>query len=469
MNLNELASADVEDSHHITEGAYDLQGPDTSQRNLDGAIESEPTERMVSYKGEYYPESKLREVCPYLANLGDTAFKLIVDAQIKAEENLSEVAHEKPATETRPEQVKLQKLEVKTPVPTPEYSRAEELILPAVSTTKAMDSIITPERLFNEPAMSSTTNPTQLERQPKTEATDTEQPLITVVAKKAEIPEKFYEVEPAEQDLTVAVAPKAHPDNENTQPKAPTAIEANSFALPEMVNKPLEAEEKSISPSSIGGESIQIVDADIDSGIIELPTVVEPVNEVITSQIMDFVTEADSAEEKPANVFMKFMENIPVPPEIPTLESIRQEANEIPVEEALVKVAMALESEPLETTAELSELIDEAQELIAECMALSGSEEVILSSAAIVKITEILSYLGYSEPEQAYEALCDSRNSIFIFDTFQHLGQLASKDNNQEFWQLFTGQQVIHLPAKRDYGKMLLRILGVRHSLLATT
>jgi hypothetical protein len=45
-----------------------------------------PGERMVTYKGETVPESKLREVCPYMAKLGEAAFKLAVNAHIKAEE-----------------------------------------------------------------------------------------------------------------------------------------------------------------------------------------------------------------------------------------------------------------------------------------------------------------------------------------------------------------------------------------------
>jgi hypothetical protein len=141
VDLDSLATAEV-----ANPPTYDLNPQSTTAEADDATPEDEPAEPMVPYKGQLYPESKLREVCPYLGGLGEAAYKLVVAAHIKAEAKAAEAASNQPPQKPEPAKVAKASLN-KTPEDKPAKQAVEsENILPIVEpTSKPRAPASTPE------------------------------------------------------------------------------------------------------------------------------------------------------------------------------------------------------------------------------------------------------------------------------------------------------------------------------------
>lgn len=396
----------------------------------------EQVERMVPYKGEYYPESKLRELCPHLASLGEVAYKLVVDAHIKAEEKTAEPSKEEPKQEPIKVPAGHQKPEAVTTKVAVEVPRAHEL-------TRSYPEQITDEIMVvsNESRHQNTQNliRTELPNEPikKIATPTTEKPELAII-------------ETDEQTLPTDSI--AEPDfNTNTidkidiNPVIPVAIDFQST-------------------KSITAEHLPTPDKAQDMVAEIKASEPEESAEAITEISVE--KEVFHVLEEPLDQFEQFMASIPEPLTPPTLEIIRAEADELPLDEAFAQIAQLIEATAPELTVELREIIATAYDEIMN-LAINELDDPILTPAIIEKTVILLRYIGYQNAEEVLELCMAERGIEFLADALRYLSQLNAEDNNQEFWQLFTAKKHYKLAARPRLGKMLLEVLGIQQLIIA--
>ncbi|MBA3758616.1 hypothetical protein H0X10_03230 [Candidatus Saccharibacteria bacterium] len=226
---------------------------------------------------------------------------------------------------------------------------------------------------------------------------------------------------------------------------------------------PVNIQEKMITePVSVEADEAIMSGPEIDSN--------EPGQDNVAPIITEDSAEIPTIKEAlTINRFVEFLASQPISSALPSLEAVQEVAGQLPVEETLVRMAAIIETTPLESTAELRELIVVTCEIIAECIELSDANEPVLTPEAIEKIIELLHHIGYKHAEEALESYLMRHDIEFLAQALRHLHLLSSQDINPEFWQFFTNNKYYVLPGKSRLGKMLLQLIGVHQLHLTNT
>jgi hypothetical protein len=388
-------------------GTIAAEAPVRAATELQPPVEPAPDERMVTYKGETVPVSQLREVCPYMAKLGDAAFKLAVNAHIAAEEKRVAAEPEKPAEQKQP--AKVEKAPETEPEAKPKIT-AERTVAPepkkraeAAPRPKLEEPVTVPadSEEKKEPGLAvleteskpEVAAPIMTERKessgPPAEAKQVTEPVVKppeeIVRPETVKAKPVTEVEPEAPVYTAAEETGPEPNPEKPTEEPLKLVESAPKTEPEPAALPLESHQDTHE------EAAMPVDENLPAETPLLET-----NEVIETP--------DDIEETPADETIEPLTADELPNEHvveelytadPELFSVDEEADMTEVIEAetatetadeVVHMQPELQAEPAEAPPEIIEAADTLELMLAEAEEKEVVEE--LFAPIIEKIAE---------------------------------------------------------------------------------
>ena len=445
--------------------------PETEAAFEANPFETESTDRMVPYKGQLYPESELRTLCPHLAGLGEVAFKLVVNAQIKAEENRME---EETDTEDVQElhtigpetRSKKEAPGSKKPVPQTNDMGGPEVLMQVHEAIRSggpanyelnIPKPNVPELAVHKAARFTSTESTPVSIQenpnpdvPETVAENAISEMKVATVHEPIIEDTLAETMVAAEPLKVMTAPLDMPEAKPVE---------NLILLPV--------------------EDIQEATASVSATVQDSDSYFEPILPAVSETEIEIYeqstlyAEASAIEpqnQKPERVaevnttsFEIFLADQPAPDEPLSLEKIYAEADEQPVELVFVQLAQTLETMPVVECQEIIELIEDARDTIDAYILETPESGAALPLAVKEPVIELLRFLGYTEPEQALDELITMHGIDFLQAALQHLAQSGIANDISEFSQAFTRQRQHVSKTHRSIGQMLLGLLAIKN------
>ncbi|MBI1857184.1 hypothetical protein HY003_00070 [Candidatus Saccharibacteria bacterium] len=428
-----------------------------NQENLATTTGDIQTERIITYNGMTIPESQLREVCPYLAKLGEVAFKIVVEAYLKTEVKHPEATIEKAPravnknTETTIPAKVSQVFEPK--ITSKQTARIEILPSPILPASLRHEIIHNENVLKNEVSdirviIEETNSPaptlkTQISKSPIIATKFVIIPGKTNIINKDSITEDSPELIP-DTDTPSRIDPKTAIIKEEVKlmpnkldlrkiarSQAKSARVGSGLAEGEVAtskeDRPLSAE---ISWSGDGGalRKSSITDD------IEPVMTIEPLITFVTDTVADTEQDFDTQIETPnVGLFEEYLGSLEVIDTIGNLEEIRETASRQPIEKSLAElITLIQETSKTPEMQEITNLIQEIDQLFTVDN-LRITEASPLAPEIEEKIIRLFELLGRRSPQDALDELIVRHDIDFLVQAIEYLTELANEDNQQEF------------------------------------
>ena len=181
-------------------------------------------------------------------------------------------------------------------------------------------------------------------------------------------------------------------------------------------------------------------------------------------------------KEPPLNVFQEFVESQILPDEPVTFESVQAQANQLPLEDAFLQLAIHfLETTEIEANGEyelsedeivVKQLLQEiCEDLVQTAFDGLESRDVQLTPEMTQKVLLLLSLVGYENPKKVLAEFVTSHDVEFLLQVVQYLGQLTGEDDRREILLQsvsLSDPLIIEEPSSVRIGRAIVRLVRTK-------